>query len=111
MQLFGASSVRRAIPVVGIGRRSHGAEAMRRVGGYGARSAPALPAQWATMRMRQRIVRRLMRAIWMVGEDVIEPSQPGAQTMCGRLEHMFERVGGYSDGTGAPGYVPGAGVS
>jgi hypothetical protein len=79
---------------------------VRRAGSYRARSARALPAQRATVGMRERIVTRLARVIWMVAEDVVEPAQPGAQTMCGRLEHMFERVDGGSDGTAAVRYVP-----
>ena len=94
-----------AIPVVSIGRRSHRAEAMGRAGDYSAGAARALPTERATVGMRERIVLRLVRVIWMVGEDVVEPTQPGAQTMCGRLEHMFERVGPSSDGTGAARYV------
>jgi hypothetical protein len=78
---------------------------VRRAGGYCARSARALPAQRATVGMRERIVLRLVRGIWMVG-DVIESGEPGAQTMCGRLEHMFERVDGDADGTSAAFYVP-----
>jgi hypothetical protein len=47
-----------------------------------------------------------VRVIWMVAEDVVEPAQPGAQAMCGGLEHMFDRVGGGSDGTPMARYVP-----
>ena len=34
-----------------------------------------------------------------VAEDVLEATQPGAQTTGRRLEHMFERLGAGSDGT------------
>jgi hypothetical protein len=84
---------------------------VRRAGGYCARSARALPAQRAAVGMRERIALRLVRVIWMVGEDVVEPVQPGAQTMCGRLEHTFESVDRSSDGTAAARYVPYAGLS
>ena len=51
------------------------------------------------MGMREQVVRMIMRVLWWVGEDVLEPAHPGAQALCRRLEHMFERVGGRSDGT------------
>lgn len=79
---------------------------MRRAGGDRAGSARALPSQRTTVGMRERIVLRLVRVIWMVAEDVVEPAQPGAQAMCGGLEHMFDRVGGGSDGTPMARYVP-----
>jgi hypothetical protein len=100
------SSVRGAIPIIDIGRRPDRRDAVRLAGSYCARSARALPAQRATVRMRERIVLRLVRVIWMVAEDVVEPVEPGAQTMCGRLEHMFERVDDAPDGTAAVRYVP-----
>jgi len=39
------------------------------------------------------------RLSWVVAEDIVEPAQPGAEALFGRLEHMFVSLGQASDGT------------
>jgi hypothetical protein len=39
-----------------------------------------------------------VRIVQWVAEDVLGPTQPGAQALSRRLEHMFDSVGWGSDG-------------
>jgi hypothetical protein len=65
-----------------------------------AAAAPlALPAQRATVRMRgydRRLGVRVNR--WIPDEHLVDNVQPGAQTLLGRLEHMFASVERRPDG-------------
>ena len=85
------------------------ADADRRNSSNASGTSPALPAQRLPVRMRRlrgAVGRALMGAIGgrsrvrrRVAEDVVEAAKPGAQTLGGRLEHMFVRVERGSDGT------------
>jgi hypothetical protein len=55
----------------------------------------------AVPRMGERVVLEgpeqgvvaVVRGHWGIAEDVLGAAQPGAQAVCGRLEHMFESLG------------------
>jgi hypothetical protein len=68
---------------------------------YAAGPALALPAERAAMRVRGPRLEIELRVIRWVAEEVVDERHPGAQAGLGRLEHMFETLGGGSDGMGA----------
>jgi hypothetical protein len=77
------------------------AEAVGSRGLYAAGPALALPAERAAMRVRGPRLEIELRVIRWVAEEVVDERHPGAQAGLGRLEHMFETLGGGSDGMGA----------
>jgi len=54
------------------------------------------------MRVRSPRLEIELRVIRWVAEEVVDELQPGAQAGLGRLEHMFETLGGGSDGMDSP---------
>ena len=75
-------------------------QAVGRRGLDAAGAALALPVERAPMRVRGPGLEIELRVIRWVAEEVVDELQPGAQAGLGRLEHMFETLGGGSDGMG-----------
>jgi hypothetical protein len=89
----GLRLLQRLIAFLDVPGRTDGGEAVGGPRRDGPGAALVLPAKRASMWMW----------MWMhchrrIAEEVLSDAQPGAQAVCGRLEHMFERVGEPSDG-------------
>lgn len=84
-------------PHVGLTRRADGGDAVRRTRRHRAGTAGPIPAQRLPVRMGMKSVFVCPRLIGVVGENVVEPAHPSAQTAFRRLEHMFVRLRARSD--------------
>jgi hypothetical protein len=95
--------LRLAHHLTSVAGRRRGPDRAQAVGGWGrdaAGAALALPTERAAMRVRGPRLEIELRVIRRVAEEVVDELQPGAQAGLGRQEHMFETLGGPSDGMG-----------